>query len=662
MQRSVRAPRALSPNMERVVNPVERGTRRTDLRRALMCWIAIPYVACAGPSPELAERAQAPSRALPDSQNVAAATAPAQIPTLAAGAAAPEPAAAEPSSPALVALEPMPLGDGWSTESAGQCERCKSPPCNIDLSQRDTDDMRKAPIGHVWFRGDLCGKPENRCVASADGGATVLVGTTLNGGANVTGSCSIAFDLDVPHGYQMAMPTVLIKGLGGRATVTRTYAFEGETPSVPIVSKLSSTDFSIQTDRPELWSPSCAGTSRVRFIATLEVSQISQDQGFALDSFDIATHMIAGVKWRRCGQQWTAEPPRQLGELCDDMYFFCEQPLLCAHVEPGEPRRCAKPDEPKPPRQLDERCEQELFPCEPPLKCQYSATKGTNVCVGPDEPEPANGAPGCGGPLHLPCSGEQICWYEGGQPLDDSTYGTCVEPVVQKGFTCMTGWPQRECVAGTQCWLEKHECAVANGEYKAACGEGLVPCIDPLVCVLNRCNYPQACTNGSCPAGDYCERSTRTCVKLDGRADAPCDEGQPECQVGLVCHLGRCNTPQQIDALVAAAVAAAAYAAEAAATAATEAAQAAADAADAAVQAQTDEATAAAADAARAAQDAAAAAQSAAEHAALAAEDDTVAEVAQGAAGDAEYALDAALEAAERARIAAAVAKAAVGR
>ena len=583
------------------MNQPHRAARTTRAALlALSCLSFITYAGCTGSYPEGMERTDTASNALEPQSAAASLPSGAPIPTPQAGAAAPaapqEPSAAVPqaevpSAPVASHFDVLPPEDGWSSETSGMCTLCNSTPPAGGILR--SDDPRKARITNVSFRGDLCGRPAERCLADRDGTTTIIFSTHIDGTEHQGGSCSIAFDLDVLEGYQMATPTVVIKGAGGLATFVRSYEFEDVQRSQPFTTKLSNRDFNIATDRPTLWSPTCSGSSHTRFVANLDVSMVPLTSAFAITSFDLATHFVAGVRWRTCGQEESPEPPAPI-----------------------------------------------------------------DVSSCPDDNPPV--ITRCGGPHHLACADGKICWYYDGVPVDESVEGSCEEPIAAIDQPCpKTGWPARECEAGSQCWPHTKTCKEATGTSNSPCGEDMTPCIEPLVCLpgYDTCRPPpEQCEPGTCPKSLFCNPATRVCVSADGKARSLCGGELPECESDLICELGRCRTPQSISDQLTAAVAAAADAAAAAAIAADEAAGAAASAAKAAEVAQTPAAQAAAAEAAQAAAEAAEAARAAADLAAIAAADETMALM---AASQAEDERDRALDAAEQAQIAATAAQAA---
>jgi hypothetical protein len=177
----------------------------------------------------------------------------------------------------------------------------------------DPDTLRATIVG-VSAQGLLC--PEGSLGLSiSDATATVIFSQSV-GGVQTAG-CTLTFELDVPEGLSLGMPTTILRGFAlDRTRLERRYAFEGAGASNAFIDEPSG-DF-IFLDDAELQSLSCGASRRVRYVVDV-TAQVQADAAFfQLDSVDRDTSFRFGTDYRFCDPNRSLQvAPGASGEFCD---------------------------------------------------------------------------------------------------------------------------------------------------------------------------------------------------------------------------------------------------------------------------------------------------------------------------------------------------------
>jgi hypothetical protein len=273
------------------------------------------------------------------------------------------------------------------------------------------DDL-KPTFNKFSLSGDYC-PPDTYVTSVSPDGYAFEVG--FSNAVTAAQGCVVTIDMDMPAGFQMANPTMVLHTYGQTASLARSYAYDGASDASSFNSDLA--DDNVFVDRPNVWSPSCDGSSHVRLLTTF--SPTVQDGGlFQIDSFSGDTTYRFGADWRRCGDSAPLQAaPGAVGEYC------------------GGPHN---------------------RPCADALACDYdSIGVGAGMegaCVDPTEqvPPAAKGSP-CGGARHIACQDGLVCWTPNQASADKGWVGRCEPAVGGAGDICEEGVPAPTCGSGLTC-------------------------------------------------------------------------------------------------------------------------------------------------------------------------------------------------------------------
>jgi hypothetical protein len=177
----------------------------------------------------------------------------------------------------------------------------------------DPDTLRATIVG-VSAEGLLC--PEGSLgLAISDATATVIFSQSVAGVQ--TAGCALTFELDVPEGLSLGMPTTILRGVTlDRTRLERRYAFEGAGASNAFIDEPPG-DF-ILVDHAELQSLSCGASRRVRYVVDVTAQVQADTAFFQLDSVDLDTSFRFGTDYRFCDPNRSLEvAPGASGEFCD---------------------------------------------------------------------------------------------------------------------------------------------------------------------------------------------------------------------------------------------------------------------------------------------------------------------------------------------------------
>lgn len=165
--------------------------------------------------------------------------------------------------------------------------------------------------------GELC--PEGSFATAlnlTETTATVILSQSL-GGVQTAG-CKLTFELEVPEGLTLGMPTTILRGVAlDRTRLERRYAFEDAGASDAFIEEPPE-DFVIQDLASGLEAPSCGGVRRVRYSVDVTAQVQAQNAFFQLDSVDVDTSFRFGTDYRFCDPNRSLEiAPGERGEFCD---------------------------------------------------------------------------------------------------------------------------------------------------------------------------------------------------------------------------------------------------------------------------------------------------------------------------------------------------------
>jgi len=188
----------------------------------------------------------------------------------------------------------------------------------------------RASFASIDAEGGLCPPGSFVTALSEDGAtATVLFSQALAGIQSA--SCSITFELDVPAGLSLGLPSSAIRGFAqDGATLTRSYSFQGASGAQQLSESVDQ-DYALATAFSDPRSPTCGGTQRVTYVIDLTADLLSENTFFQVDSIDVDTSFRFGTSWDSCDP---ADPltvaPSQPGEFCDGPNQQpCAEGLLC---------------------------------------------------------------------------------------------------------------------------------------------------------------------------------------------------------------------------------------------------------------------------------------------------------------------------------------------
>jgi hypothetical protein len=188
----------------------------------------------------------------------------------------------------------------------------------------------RASFASIDAEGGLC-PPGSFVTALSEDGATATVLFSQALGGSQSARCSITFELDVPAGLSLGLPSTAIRGFAqDGAAVTRTYAFQAASGSQQL-SETVDQDFVLATAFSDPRSPTCGGSQRATYVIDLTADLLSENTFFQVDSIDVDTSFRFGTSWASCDP---ADPltiaPSQAGEFCDGPNQQpCASGLLC---------------------------------------------------------------------------------------------------------------------------------------------------------------------------------------------------------------------------------------------------------------------------------------------------------------------------------------------
>lgn len=390
------------------------------------------------------------------------------------------------------------IGDSReSVRGEGTLANTSEPGSSTEPATDTTEDKvagMHALVVSITATGDLC--PDGTW--SAIDGRDPHIGFSRHwSGPMAPLRCTIAMDIEVPVGYQMAAPIAVFRGATNKTTFERRYSYEDLSGSPNVLSsEPSSLQFADKT--AGTWSPSCGDRHQVRFTMELIATMTAEDSYFELETVDLPTSWVYGVGWRACNSD---EPlsmePADAGEFCGG----------------GHHRACANS-----------------------LACEYASDKIeglTGECVDPNEKVPARGiGEVCGGFRNIQCETGLVCLYLTQEDIDRKIVGHCQPAVGDIGNLCGSGYlPNIPCKNGLFCAPghsgdDSMECAAADGNAASWCGfDGMPECKEGLTCVSNTC---QALGKRGQPCIALCE------------GDEPCTY---RCDDNLQCVDHRCVLP-----------------------------------------------------------------------------------------------------------------------
>lgn len=191
-------------------------------------------------------------------------------------------------------------------------------------------DTLQATITAISTDGVLC-PPGSVGTAIASSGTTATVILSQATGGVQTAGCVVTFELDVPEGFALGMPTTILRGVSlGRTSLERRYSFEGAGASNPFV-EVRSDDFVIVDRSDQIESASCGADRRVSYSVDVTAQVLDADTFFQLDSVDLDTTFRTGTDWRFCDlSQQLVVAAGESGEFCDGPHARpCAEGLVC---------------------------------------------------------------------------------------------------------------------------------------------------------------------------------------------------------------------------------------------------------------------------------------------------------------------------------------------
>ena len=189
-------------------------------------------------------------------------------------------------------------------------------------------DGLQAGIVDLSSEGLLCPQGSVAAVVS-DAAATVVLSRSVAGVQ--TAGCKLTFELDVPAGLSLGMPTTILRGVVFDETrLERRYAFEGAEATHAVVEQPPE-DFVIVDRTDQLEAPSCGGSLRVRYVVDVAAQLLADGSFFQLDSVDLDTAFRFGTDWRSCDVDPSIHiAPGANGDFCDGpQQRPCAEGLRC---------------------------------------------------------------------------------------------------------------------------------------------------------------------------------------------------------------------------------------------------------------------------------------------------------------------------------------------
>jgi hypothetical protein len=185
-------------------------------------------------------------------------------------------------------------------------------------------------VASISAEGDLC-PPDSTATALSEDGATATVLFSKAVAGILTTGCRITFEIDVPAGLSIGVPTSVIHGFStGGATLSRSYSFEGASGSQHFDEAVNE-DFVLVAASSDPRSPSCGGAQRVTYVIDLAATLLSEDTFFQVDAIDVDTSFRFGTNWASCDPgDLLLVAPSESGEFCDGPNQQpCAEGLLC---------------------------------------------------------------------------------------------------------------------------------------------------------------------------------------------------------------------------------------------------------------------------------------------------------------------------------------------
>jgi hypothetical protein len=188
----------------------------------------------------------------------------------------------------------------------------------------------QATIVEISSEGVLC-PPGSVGIAIASSGTTATVILSEATGGVQTAGCVLSFELDVPEGLALGMPTTILRGVSlGRTSLERRYSFEGAGASNAFI-EVPPEDFVIVDRSDQIESASCGANRRVTYQVDVTAQILDADTFFQLDSVDLDTTFRTGTDWRLCDRsQKLVVAPGESGDFCDGPNERpCAEGLVC---------------------------------------------------------------------------------------------------------------------------------------------------------------------------------------------------------------------------------------------------------------------------------------------------------------------------------------------
>lgn len=207
-------------------------------------------------------------------------------------------------------------------------------------------DTLQATIVEISSEGVLC-PPGSVGIAIASSGTTATVILSEAAGGAQTVGCVLTFELDVPEGLALGMPTTILRGVSlGRTSLERNYSFEGATPGPYGFIEVPAEDFVLVDRSGQIESPSCGANRRVSYLVDVTAEILDADTFFQLDSVDLDTTYRMGTDWRLCDRsQKLVVAPGESGDFCNGPNARpCLEGLVCEERDPNSDEGvCSRP-------------------------------------------------------------------------------------------------------------------------------------------------------------------------------------------------------------------------------------------------------------------------------------------------------------------------------
>jgi hypothetical protein len=191
-------------------------------------------------------------------------------------------------------------------------------------------DTLQATIGEISTEGILCPPGSVSSAIATSGAAATVILSESTAGVQTVG-CVLSFELDVPEGLALGMPTTILRGVSlGRTSLERRYSFEGAGASNAFI-EVPPEDFVIVDRTDQIESASCGANRRVSYEVDVTAQILDADTFFQLDSVDLDTTFRTGTDWRFCDRgQRLVIAPGESGDFCDGPNARpCADGLVC---------------------------------------------------------------------------------------------------------------------------------------------------------------------------------------------------------------------------------------------------------------------------------------------------------------------------------------------